>query len=484
MALMQLSVILFSALAVFSAWLATNWLHLRKAPGPILAGCTDLWRAFLQYNGKLRETLVDLHNKHGPIVRYGVRSISISDPEVINIVYGSRAGFVTADSYKVLVGIQNGKEVPSLVSTRDEARHAALRRSVANAFTLNAALDYERWIDATIAEMLDAVAKKRTFDLSAMILWYSMDAASRFSFGEPLGCLKAEDDVGGSIQLIRDRFNHWGWWSSIPRLERLVFRNPISMRQKKAPSSIAAAADSKLKARSSRADTESKQADLLQRFLDASKDYPQALDASGIVGMLMSTISGAGDTSATTITTTLFNLLRYPVILEKLEAEIAGMPEIPAFADVSKLPYLNAIIRETMRLFPTASWPIERLVPEGGVTIAGMFFPAETSVGCFPLAVHLNTKVYGEDAHVFRPERWLTADHEQLRLMEANHMGFSRGRRVCLGQHIAVMSMKKAIPALIMKFKLSLSNPNAKLDVDFSPAVPYINALQVNCQLK
>lgn len=111
----------------------------------------------------------------------------------------------------MLVGIQNGKEVSSLVSTRDETKHGLLRRSVANAFTPSAVMDYEGCIDEAIAELLDFVERKKTFDLARTILWYTMDAAGRFAFGEPLGCLKAEDDVGGAIQLTRDRLNHWGW---------------------------------------------------------------------------------------------------------------------------------------------------------------------------------------------------------------------------------------------------------------------------------
>ncbi|KAI1082494.1 cytochrome P450 [Whalleya microplaca] len=434
------------------------WLRsLSKAPGPVLAGVTDLWRAYQQYNGRLRHRLLKLHSQYGPVVRYGVRSVSISDPEVINVVYGSRAGFITADSYKVLIGIQNGKEVPSLVSTADEARHGALRRSVANAFTPTAVLDYEGWIDTTILELLDLVHRKTTLDLSSTILWYTMDAAGRFSFGEPLGCLAAESDVGGSIQLIRDRFNHWGWWSAIPQLERLVYRNPIAVRQKRAPSSMVAAAVEKLKARSSLSNDDAGPPDLLQRFIEASKDYPQALDTSGVVGMLMSTISGAGDTTATTVTATLFNLLTNRDSLKKLEDELlkADLSAVPRFSEVSKLPYLHAVIREGMRIFSATTWPMERLVPAGGVTIAGMFFPEGTSVGCLPPAVHQKVKIFGEDAHVYRPERWLTSNREQLRQMEAAHMGFSRGRRSCLGQNIAIMQMKKVIPALVMKFEAS-----------------------------
>ncbi|KAI1341691.1 cytochrome P450 [Xylariaceae sp. FL0016] len=480
------TILFLSVVVLVCARLFTNWRLLRKVPGPAIAGTSDLWRAYQQYNGKLRGKLLELHAKHGPIVRYGVRGVSINDPEVISVVYGSRAGFVTADSYNVLVGIQNGKEVSSLVSTRDETRHGALRRSVANAFTPTAVLDYEKWVDDTIVELLDKLNTKSTLDLSSTVLFYVMDAAGRFSFGEPLGCIAAEDDIGGSIQMIRDRFNHWGWWSSLPQLERLVFRNPIAMRQKRQPSSMAGEALAKLKLRLGQTEGDGGHVDLLQRFIAASKNNPEVLDTAGVVGMLMSTISGAGDTTAITVTSVLYFLLKHPQALKRLEDELAqaDLSEIPTFAQTGKLPYLHAVIRESMRVFSSATFPIERLVPRGGVTIAGMFFPEGTSVGCLPSAIHENVEVYGEDADVFRPERWLTPDKDRLRLMEASHMGFSRGRRACLGQHIAVMQMKKVIPALLMKYKLTLVHPDAPLDADFSPTVAVLKPLYVKCEPK
>ncbi|KAK6209078.1 hypothetical protein LQW54_006678 [Pestalotiopsis sp. IQ-011] len=296
-----------------------------------------------------------------------------------------------------------------------------------------------------------------------------MDAAGRFSFGEPLGCLEQEDDVGGSIQLIRDRFNHWGWWSSIPGLERLVYRNPLAMRQRRAPSSMAAAAVQKLKTRSGQDKYDGEHVDLLHKFLEASKDHPEALDTSGVVGMSMSTISGAGDTIATTVTAAIYNLIKNPAALKSLRAELseAQLPEIPSYSEVSKLPYLNAVIRESMRIFPTPTRPMERLVPKGGATIAGN-----------------NTKIFGDDVDVYRPERWLTSNAQELRQMESAHVGFSRGRRVCLGQNIAIMQMKKVIPALVVKFELELVNSKASLEADFSPAVACLELLFVKSRLK
>ncbi|KAK4910659.1 hypothetical protein LTR49_020694 [Elasticomyces elasticus] len=315
------------------------------------------------------------------------------------------------------------------------------------------------------------------------MLYYSMDAAGRFSFSESLGCLRADADMGGSAQMIRDRFNHWGWWSSLPGLERLIYRNPIALRMKRAPSSMAASAVTKMKERMGRPSDFSRAPDLLSRFLESSKTNPEVLDTAGIVGMLMSTISGAGDTTATSTTAILYYLLKHRDKLAKIRAELVAAnvnKSLPSNLEVSKLPYLHATIRESMRLFPTVNWPIERKAPIGGAVIAGTHFPEGTSVGCMPAALHLNPAVFGEDAREYRPERWLLADPETLRKMESSHMGLSRGRRVCLGQHIAMMQMKKVVAAMVLNFDMSLKDPTSVLDADFSPAVACLKTLMVN----
>ena len=179
----------------------------------------------------------------------------------------------------------------SLVSTADENKHGALRRSVAKAFTPNAALGYEVHVDKTIPELIEALDQHQNVDMTEMLLFYSMDAASRVLFGEPLGCLRTQSDVGGTIELIRNRFDHWGNWSSLPDLERLVFRNPLSMRAERTPSSMAANAVSKLQSRTAKGG-EQEHVDLLQRFLEAHEESPDVIDKTGVVGLLMSTISG------------------------------------------------------------------------------------------------------------------------------------------------------------------------------------------------
>lgn len=90
--LLQYTILAVSVLYI--ARLFYVWFRLRNAPGPFLASTSNLWRAYYQYRGKLKGKLLELHEKHGPIVRYGANSISINDPDVIQPIYaGSKRGF-------------------------------------------------------------------------------------------------------------------------------------------------------------------------------------------------------------------------------------------------------------------------------------------------------------------------------------------------------------------------------------------------------
>jgi cytochrome P450 len=367
-----------------------------------------------------------------------------------------------ADSYSVLKGVARHGDVNSLITLTDEQRHNTLRRSIANAFTAKTTLDYEPHIDGTIEALLIALRRESVFDLGAKMSFFGLDAAAGFAFNSPKSCLAADADVDGMITLARERARHWSHWASIPDTERLLFRNPIArMLKGSALTGVGAAAVSKLKERTgdnALKKEDSGTPDLLTRFLEAMQKNPETLDHAGVISLLMSTISAASDTTATAMTATMFHLLQNPKTLAKLQQELEASNlsrPIPTFAQVSKLPYLHATIREGMRLFPPLSHPLERLVPVGGVEICGQFLPQGTSVGCLQLALHLNPKAFGDDAAIFRPERWLEASPEALRVMEASHLGFGRGRRVCLGQNLAVMEMKKVIPAMLLGFEVS-----------------------------
>lgn len=327
---------------------------------------------------------------------------------------------------------------------------------------MTATLDYEPHIDRTIEELLKSLGDQRTFDLARKMVYFGLDAASGFAFNSPMGCLAADADVHRIIAVTRERMRHWTVWASVPGLERLIFRNPIALRMKGGTqSSNVKAAISRLHERKKSPQKDSGTPDLLTRFLEALEQDPGTLNEGSVISLLMSMIAAGSDTVAITSTAAMYYLMKNPKVSTKLQEELeAGnlSTPIPAYSQISKLPYLHAVIKESMRLFPNLTHPLERLVPSGGVSMAGIFLPQGSSVGSLQLAMHLNPQVFGEDADAFRPERWLEADAEELRVMEMAHLGFGRGRRACIGQNIATMELKKVVSAMLMKYKVSFGH--------------------------
>jgi cytochrome P450 len=267
-----------------------------------------------------------------------------------------------------MVGVSNGKEIDSVITIADENRHNRLRRSVTNAFTAATTLNYEPHIDRTIEELLTSLSGQRTFDLSRKMAYFGLDASSGFAFNSPKGCLAADADIEGMIAVTRGRMRHWSRWGSLPGIERLLFRNPISMRTTNAPQSgIVTAARSRLAERKKTPQKDSETPDLLTRFLEALEKNPDTLSEASVITLLMSMIAAGSDTSANALAAILFHLMKNPKALAKLQDEFeAGdlSRPIPAYSQVSKLPYLHAVIREGMRLFPALTHPNVLSQPE------------------------------------------------------------------------------------------------------------------------
>lgn len=85
----------------------------------------------------------------------------------------------------------------------------------------------------------------------------------------------------------------------------------------------------------------------------------------------------------------------------------------------------NAVIKEALRVHTSNSPPIERVVPAGGICVDGHLVKEGTVVGIPQYLVHRDQAVFGADAELFRPERWLEADAAALKAMDQNFMTVS-----------------------------------------------------------
>jgi len=179
--------------------------------------------------------------------------------------------------------------------------------------------------------------------------------------------------------------------------------------------------------------------------------------------ILMQIMAGS-DTTATGIRMTLLHVISNPRVLARLRAELdeAGILSRPPERIISdaeareELPYLQAIIKEGLRIHPPIAGLLLKKVPEGGDTFKGVYLPAGTDIGSCAWGLMRRREVFGEDAEEFRPERWLFVQDDgvdesrveerrrKLREMEGTvELIFSYGRWQCLGKSIALMELNK-----------------------------------------
>jgi cytochrome P450 len=130
-------------------------------------------------------------------------------------------------------------------------------------------------------------------------------------------------------------------------------------------------------------------------------------------------LSFAGsDTSAAAIRATFLYIITNSHVQSTLLEEIrnSSISNSITDAEARRLPYLQAVIKEGLRIYPPATGLMSKEVPAGGDT--GFFVPGGTGIGWTTLGLMRNVKIWGEDADVFRPERWFEGTPEEIRKRE------------------------------------------------------------------
>jgi cytochrome P450 len=214
--------------------------------------------------------------------------------------------------------------------------------------------------------------------------------------------------------------------------------------------------------------------DFLDKFIEAKGRFPDIVNEMQIISYLMINMIAGADTTSTTINAALYFSLKHPRVWERLRAEIpahdhmSGTPVVP-YKSAKEFPYLDAVVREAMRYHPAVAMLLERYVPEGGLTLPdGRYVPAGCIVGMNPYVVGRNRSVWGEDADVFRPERWIrdetreTEDvfQQRLRLMNDADLTFGGGSRVCIGKHLGLLEVYKVLATLVSRYDIKLVHPD------------------------
>ncbi|CVK96642.1 related to pisatin demethylase cytochrome P450 CYP57 [Fusarium mangiferae] len=208
----------------------------------------------------------------------------------------------------------------------------------------------------------------------------------------------------------------------------------------------------------------SQKKDFLSKLFHLHNENPERFPDAAIFTTCITNIGAGSDTTSISLCAIMQNLAERPAVYQKLRHEIdakykdLGEPDFIPFNETQSMKYLQACIKEALRLHPATGLPLERVVPRGGVVLSGTYFPAGTIVGVNTWVMHRNQDVFGVDADTFMPERWLNQSKEKLSLMEASWMPFGAGSRTCIGKNISLLEINKLIPVLVRTFDFSIVN--------------------------
>lgn len=163
-------------------------------------------------------------------------------------------------------------------------------------------------------------------------------------------------------------------------------------------------------------------------------------------------IIAGSDTTANAINMTVSYVASNPKVGTKLRNEIEtaisdrNISSPVTNEEATKLPYLQAVIWEGLRVHPPFGGLIMKEVGAEGDMFDGKFLPAGTRIGHSTWAVTHDTSVFGADADVFRPERWLEADEKTRTAMrKQTELIFGSGRWGCPGKTVAFIELNKVM---------------------------------------
>jgi hypothetical protein len=420
-------------------------------PGPFLARFTRLWflRAILK--GDFEKTNIELHRKHGPIVRIGPNLYSFNDASATALIYGSSPTFPKSKWYSVFQ--PPGEQFQNIYSSGNNKFSTEIRKKYKPAY--DALQQYEYCVDEC-SDIFIAKLKELSTQPSVNIGWwlncYALDVNGQITFGKRFGHLDSGEDVGGIKAALEERKDYGATVGIFPGLHEFTWKL-ISLMV-----FLTRKIDYTLVFTQKRIEEHKKEMQhkdgptaMITRYLDAHNEKPEYFTYNDLlIGALTGIVAGA-DTTEIALGALFHYLQENPEVMKKLREELKGVSDPVSFSETKQLPYLNACVKETQRMHSSVGTPLWRTVPEPGYKIAGRFFPAGTDVGV-NIWVSQHSGVFDPDPDAFRPERWIEADEGKLREMERAHISFGLGPRNCQGENIAMMQMLKIIPRLVNKF--------------------------------
>ncbi|KPI42167.1 Pisatin demethylase [Cyphellophora attinorum] len=418
---------------------------LSRIPGPFLPRLSSLWLVYHAWIGDECTAVHKLHQKYGPIVRTGPSSVDIADGEALQTTYVDRSGFRKASFYRNF----DIDGHASIFSELDNAPRAARAKAVAALFSTADLRQGQGVIDSCITQWIDriraAARSGRPVNVLDLARSLAVDVVSSYLFGKQYGGLTQPNDaqsegheelsasgmvnsfvaVGRYWYLPTWAFNWLAWAESKLYPDWKVFES-IGV----VDAFVEEVVDTTV------SEKQQGKATYQGKLLDAG------FNVSEVKAQCKDLMFAGTDSTGMNLATILFMLAKHPETYTRLCSELKTHP--PDTTDIQSLPYLRGVIREGLRISMANPSRLPRVVPRGGWTFKGTYFPDGTEVSCTPFELHFNPTTF-PDPHEFRPERWLNPTDE----MSRDAIPWGLGLRQCIARNLATWELYAAVPAAV-----------------------------------
>ncbi|KAI1615918.1 cytochrome P450 [Exophiala viscosa] len=462
---------------------------LSKIPGPKLAALTNGWMLWHLWHFEKCAVIHEQFKKYGPIVRVGPNNVALNTTEDMKTVYAVGAKFPKSSFYDSWSF--NGS--PNVFSMRDQKAHADRRKVSSKIMSRNALVTYLPEINQHLRDFVRVCGKRAgtTVDFVTQFRFLALDVVGSAAFGKSFNLMRNETehpfvhDLDACIAAVPPRgyFPTWVWWliTKIPTKD-WQFALGGEKRICEYSGDIVDEQEERMKKNGGEMVKEDANT-LVGKMINYRDENGAALPRSAIDGEIGIIFFAGTDTTSNTLAFMSYELARHKQHQDKLYEELKErMPvkgAVPDLVDAEAWPFLNAVIKETLRLYAVAPSQLERDVPKGGTHLHGKYIPEGTIVGVQNYSIHRKAEAF-PDPETFKPERWFNETED----MRRHFMPFGLGSRICLGQNIAMLEMRLTIATLIRSFELTLPADHNPADValkDFWLAFPASRKVELVC---
>lgn len=461
------------ALGVVQSFYQLAFHPLAKFPGPKFAALSRLYEFYYHIivGGGWEDQIRYIHTSYNsPIVRIGPNEVHVNDPEYYDSIF----------NFSPHLDKRKGA-LDNLQHTPSHAQHKLRRQSLEPFFSRGNIMTLEFVIRDNIeklcAQLKSAKESSSPTNISLLYRCLTADFITEYCFGRNQGFL---DDPKGSKPFFEgysDGFKQVSLMQEFKPWERLtawltLLPEPLLPPKSSKTGTFIRVLQGIRRDVQRAVTSDTKEGDRRTIFTELPKNekLPSSEKTETIMYHTAVLLIGAGlETSGHTLETATFhlNVPENSHVLKKLKDEVTEIwpnadEEVPSWKTLEKLPYLQCVLKESLRLSLGVSARLCRINHHEAMFYKDRTIPAGSAISMSQFDLHFDSNIF-PDPWTFSPDRW---EGEEGKRREKYLVSFSRGSRVCIGMNLAMAELNTTLAAMIRRFDFKLFETDRR-DVDY-----------------